>query len=142
MIDISITNDGPAILASDYWQSDLARAGKYLISPNDGVIRCLLPEAYHAVLPEIAACPYAIATRGQWQGQDGLEILWEDHTDSPHAWHMTAASCLLLPGDPAPGAWQIACWIERDGHPYRALQLPCKWRAVPTLPLLKPWCAS
>lgn len=136
---IQISNHGQLITSTDYWRSEYAAAGKLVVSPNAGAIRCLLPPALWPIVGELRSCEYAIASRGPWQGADALEILWEDHTDSPHAWHVTAESCLMLPGDPGESRWIITCWVERRGEPHKALERPCHWRRVKSLPWLKPW---
>lgn len=142
MAVIQITNHGPLITASDYWQSEYAAHGKMIVSPNAGVIRCLMPPAIYPVLGELRAAEYAIVSRGPWQGREGLEILWEDHSQEPHAWHLTEDSCLLMPGDPGESQWVVACWIERRGQPHKALERPAHWRRVPHLPWLRPWQTS
>ena len=136
-MQIKIENHGPLITASDYWASEAAAAGKMILSPNAGVIRCLLPPALHPVLGELRAAEYAICSIGPWQGRPGVEILWEDHSQNPHAWHLTDESCLMIPGDPGDQQWTIACWVERRGKPHRALERRCHWRRVDRLPCMK-----
>lgn len=133
---IQVTNHGPLITATDYWQSEYAEAGKMLVSPNAGTIRCLLPPNQYPVVGDLRSTEYAIVSRGPWQGRDAIEILWEDHTDSPHAWHLTSESCLMLPGDPGDDHWTITCWVERRGRPHKAIERPCHWRRVESLPSL------
>jgi hypothetical protein len=136
---IRIDNHGPLIVGTDYWDSEYAAEGTLLLSPNAGVIRCLLPPALYPVVGELRRAEYAIVSVGPWQGRPAVEILWEDHSDAPHAWHLTADSCLLVPGDPGEQEWVIACWISRRGQPHKALERPCHWRRVPTIPCLLPW---
>lgn len=151
---ILIDSHGPLITASDYWRSDAAKAGKILISPNAGVIRVLMPPARYDMLGDLRSASHAVVTVGWWsmtaarkfglestpirEGGEAVEILWEDGTDSPHAWHVTPESCLLVPGDPSPGQWSIACWIERRGEPHRALERPAFWRRG-KVPCLQPF---
>jgi hypothetical protein len=135
---IQIANHGPLITASDYWRSDYANNDKIIVSPNAGAIRCLLPPALLPVIGDLRSSEYAIVSRGPWQGREGLEILWEDHTQLPHVWHVTSDACLLMPGDPSPHRWIISCWIERRGKPHKAIERPCHWRLVPRLPWLRP----
>ena len=136
---IRIDNHGPLITATDYWESEYAREGKVIVSPNAGVIRCLIPPALAPVLGELRQAEYAIVSVGPWHGQPAVEILWEDHTESPHAWHLTAQSCLMLPGDPGESQWVITCWVSRRGVPHKALERPCHWRRVAKIPCLLPW---
>jgi len=135
---ISITNHGPLITATDYWGSGYAASGKMILSPNAGAIRCLMPPVMYAILGELRQCPYAIVTRGLWNGQEAIEILWEDHSDCPVVWHLTAESCLMLPGDPGADKWLISCWVQRRGMPHKAIERPCHWRRTDTLPYMHP----
>lgn len=138
---ITITNHGPLITDTDYWQSEYAAAGKLIISPNAGAIRCLLPPSLYPVIGDLRSCEYAICSVGDWSPQraaqfglslpirgQAVEILWEDHTDSPHAWHVSAESCILIPGDPSPHQWVVACWIDRRGVPHKSIERPCRWQ--------------
>ena len=139
MTALSVENHGPLITSSNYWASEYAAAGKVLISPNAGVIRCLLPPSLYGVIGELRACEYAIVSRGIWLGHEAIEILWEDHTETPIAWHLTADSCLTMPGDPGEQQWTVTCWVERRGKPHKAIERPCHWRRVKSLPHLRPW---
>lgn len=148
-----IDSHGPIITATDYWESDAAAAGRVILSPNAGVIRCLLPPSLYEVVGDLRSAKYAIVTVGPWSrqaargfglalpladGADCVEILWEDHTQSPHVWHLDGNSCLMVPGDPSPGAWAIALWVERRGRPHKALERPAHWRRG-AVPKMGPW---
>jgi hypothetical protein len=136
---IQIENHGPLITSTTYWESEYASEGKVIVSPNAGSIRCLLPPAMYPVIGELRQAEYAVVSVGPWRGMPAVEILWEDHTESPHAWHLTADSCLMIPGDPGPQQWTIACWVHKRGQPHKSLERPCHWRRVNKLPCLKPW---
>jgi hypothetical protein len=144
---IAVQNHGPLITSTNYWESELARAGKLFVSPNAGAIRVLLPPSVRPVLNELRAAEYAILSRGPWRDvqaevdfPEAVEILWEDHTDSPHAWHLTPGSFALLPAEPPPGQdWIISLWDNKKGKPHKALERRCYWRRVPRIPWLKPW---
>lgn len=135
---LTITNHGQLITETNYFDSAHARAEKVIVSPNAGAIRCLIPPALAPLIGELRQAEYAIVTLGPYHGEAGIEILWEDHSDTPHAWHMTAASCTMLPGDPGDSQWVISLWIEKKGKPHKALERKCYWRRAPTLPWLKP----
>ena len=132
---LEIANHGPIITATNYWASEYAANGKMIVSPNAGVIRCLVPPRLYPTLGELRAAEYAIVS----VDREGIEILWEDHTQDPHAWHLLANRCLLVPGDPSPSHWAIACWVERRGQPHKALERPCHWRRVAKLPCMERW---
>lgn len=119
-----IENHGPLILRTDYWSLPQAQAGKMIISPNAGAIRCLMPRQLWPVLGELRAATHAVFT----VRRASVEILWDDCSDAPHTWELSLNSCVPVPGDPSPGQWVISCWVERRGVPHRALEKPCLWR--------------
>lgn len=59
-----------------------------------------------------------IVTRGEYQGREGLEILFEDHSEAPLSITLTDSSCIgLLPGNPGCKPWNFAVWMWMDGCP-------------------------
>lgn len=151
---IQVTNHGPLITSTNYWDSELAAASKLYCSVNAGAIRVLLPPSAYGALADMRAAKECVLSRGPWpdaprpagdrsrlsETPEGIEILWDDGSDSPFALHLTAASFDLLPAEPAPGReWVCSTWVAKDGRPHRALDRICHWRHVPKLPWLKPW---
>ena len=63
---LTITNDGPRILTTNYWDTEHARGGKYYCSVNAGAIRILVPPQRAADIEEWNACRYVIVSRGPW----------------------------------------------------------------------------
>lgn len=139
----SFQNHGPLLVATNYWQSEHAHAGKLYCSVNAGAIRVLLPESQRPVINELRTAEYAILSRGPWPAEnrtEAVEILWEDKSDSPHCWHLSVESFDLLPAEPEPGRdWTISIWDEKKHRPHKCLERPCYWRRVPQIPWLKPW---
>lgn len=140
---IHVENHGAIIVATNFWTLDLAAAGKVFCSVNAGAIRVLLPRARWGDLNDMRASQYCVLSRGPWPEQhvaEGIEIMWEDGSDSPYALHLTADSFDLLPGKPNVGReWLTTVWTEKDGRPHKALERICHWRRAPKLPWLKPW---
>lgn len=140
---LTISNQGPDILASNYWGSELDQAGKFYFSCNAGAIRMLVPQAETRALAEWRTAEYLILSRGPWPKlgvHDAIELLFEDHSDAPYAMHFTAASFDFLPGPPEPGQqWTFAAWLWGNGAPYKALELPIRWRKVERIPWRKRW---
>ena len=140
---IVVSNHGPLITSSNYWDSELARAGKLFVSVNGGAIRVLLPPARYGDLGNMRAGKYCILSRGPWPEQhvrEAIEIMWDDRSDSPFALHLTPASFDLLPAEPEPGReWICSTWVARDGTPHKSLERICHWRRAPRLPWMKPW---
>jgi hypothetical protein len=50
---LTFENDGPLLVASNYWQSEIAAAGKLYVSINAGCFRLLVPQSQHAVISDI-----------------------------------------------------------------------------------------
>lgn len=140
---IQITNHGPLILSTNYWESDLARGGKVFLSVNAGAIRILLPPARYADLADMRTGKYCILSRGPWPAQrksEAIEIMWEDELDSPYALHLTPESFDLLPAEPELGReWIVSVWMAKDGRPHKSMERLCHWRRVERIPWLKPW---
>lgn len=144
---LTLVNHGPLLVECSYWGSDHDLAGKLLVSCNAGAIRCLLPRSLWSLVPDLRKSRHAVLSRGPWPDEgldEAAEILWEDGTDAPHAWHLSPDSFVSgLPAEPKPGQeWTISAWIERDGRPHRAIERRCFWRRVERIPCLRPWEAS
>ena len=140
---ITIHNHGPLILSTNYWDSELTQAGKLWVSINAGAIRVLLPPQLYGMLSDMRTAKECILSRGPWLEQDapdGVEILWDDGSDSPFALHLTPASFDMLPAEPAKGReWICSTWTSKDGKPHKSLERICHWRRVPKIPCLLPW---
>ena len=142
-MQIHVTNDGPLIIATNYWDSELPRAGKIFVSVNAGAIRVLLPPARYGDLADMRAAQYCVLSRGPWPEAncpEGVEIMWEDGSYSPYALHLTPESFDMLPPQPAGGQeWVLSVWTAQDGRSHRAFERPCYWRRVERIPSLAPW---
>jgi len=137
---IEVTNHGPLITATNFWESPLAERGLLFCSVNAGAIRVLLPRSRYADLNDMRTAEYCVLSRGPWAGKDGIEIMWEDHSDSPYVLQLTPESFDLLPGEPESGReWVLSVWSNKDGRPHKAMDRICHWRRVAKIPWLKPW---
>ena len=99
-----VENHGPLIVATNYWESDLARTGKLYCSVNAGAIRLLIPPQYQPALNAMRGAEYVILSRAPWPavGAEGIELLFEDRSDEPYCLHLTPASFDLLPASRRP----------------------------------------
>jgi hypothetical protein len=140
---LQITNHGPLITSTDYWDSELAHAGKLFCSVNAGAIRVLLPPALYGTLEEMRTGKSCVLSRGPWPAErrkDAIEIMWDDGSDSPFALHLTPESFDLLPGEPEAGReWVCSVYTAKDGKPHKALERLCHWRRVDKIPSMEPW---
>jgi hypothetical protein len=140
---IQIHNHGPLILATNYWQTELAAAGKFYASVNAGAIRLLVPVAQRAAIEDMRAARYVVLSRGPWPAMgliEAVELLFEDGTEEPYALHLSPESFDLLPAEPPAGQeWLLTVWDDKKGRPHKAIERPCHWRRVPRIPWLRPW---
>jgi hypothetical protein len=140
---IEIQNHGPLILATNYWESELAQAGKFYCSVNAGSIRLLVPPSQRASIEDMRASQYVVLSRGPWPAQglpEAVELLFEDGSDSPFALHLAPESFDLLPAEPPAGrGWVLSVWDSKKGKPHKAVERICHWRRAPRIPWLRPW---
>lgn len=136
---ITIQNAGQRILSTDYWDSEHAGQGLFYLSWNAGAGRLLVPDSQKPMLPEMRSGKYVIVSRGPWPdqgGREGIELLFEDGSDSPFCLHLVAEQCdRLIPDADQGGGFVIAAWT-RGGE---KLRLPGKYRRVDQIPCLAPW---
>jgi hypothetical protein len=153
---ITIHNRGPLIVATNYWESELAKAGKIFCSVNAGAIRVLLPPlGYRHVEDMRGEC---VLSRGPWPELDlpeAVEILWDDGSPDPFVLHLSPESFDVLPAQPEPDReWVISVWVyhgellnevEFQGslRPHngfgKVLEQVCHWRRVEKIPCMLPW---
>lgn len=135
----TIQNRGQAILSTNYWYSEHAKAGLYYLSWNAGAGRVLVPDSQKASLREMKGAHEVIVSRGSWVDQgnrDALELLWEDGSEAPFCLHLVAEQCdRLIPEEQQGGGFFITVWT-RGGAKGR---WPGRYRTVPEIPYLKPW---
>lgn len=140
---IQVSNHGPLITSTNYWNSDLATAGKVFCSVNAGAIRVLMPRSRWGDLNDMRASKYCVLSRGPWPSErksEAVEIMWEDNSDAPYALHLTPESFDLLPAEPEAGReWICSVWTEKDGRPHKSLERICHWRRVDKIPCMRAW---
>src|ERR1700722_8109784 len=140
---IQISNHGPLIISTNYWESELARNGKLFVSTNAGAIRVLLPPQFYEEINDMRSASECVLSRGPWPegGQpEAIEIMWDDGSDTPYALYLTPESFDMLPATPEPGReWTCTVWTAKDGKPHKSLERRCHWRRVEHIPSLAPW---
>lgn len=136
---LTFGNKGQALIQTNYWDSDHAKAGCCFLSWNAGAARLLLPDALKPALRGMRQARYVIISRGLWAeqgGREALELLFEDKSDSPFCLHIVAEQTdRLLPEVDQGGGFPVTVWT-RGGE---KLRLPGKYRIVPTIPCLEEW---
>ena len=140
MTTIIVENNGQQITSSNYWGSDLDRAGTLYVSPNAGAIRLLLPRGWEDALNDMRTASHVIVSRGPMQSIDCTELLFDDGTQEPYAIQLDCRQWQHLPtAADATQEWTFTAWTSpRRGKPHCSLTRRCHYRIVPYLPWLKP----
>lgn len=119
---IRIENDGPDIRATNYWQTEHARAGLCYLSGNAGTWRLLLPDASAAMLDEMRT-GQRVTIEPSIQQPASWDVVFEDGTDSPFS---VAIDRRQIDRAMAPaGSCRLTVWMPTG----LALDLPCEVRA-------------
>jgi len=141
---ITIENDGQDITGTNYWETEHAGRGLVYVSINAGCFRLLIPDARVSEIGEMRTAREVIVSRGPWPKMgrhDAVELMFEDDSDEPYALHLSTESFdrLPLPADrDRPGQeprWKLSVWTTSG----KALELPCRYRVVKSIPCMKPW---
>ena len=134
-----IGNKNQAIIQTDYWDSELARAGLVFLSWNAGAGRLMIPDPMKGMLREIRKAREVIVSRGPWHeqgGREALELMWEDDSDAPYCVHVGIEQTdRLLPDTDQGGGFVITAWT-RGGLKGR---WPGRYRKVDRIPCAKAW---
>lgn len=141
-----ITNDGPLITRTNFWQTPLARAGKFYCSTNAGAFRLLVPAQHLSAVREMRGALEVVVSRGPLtvEGQtvsDALELLFDDGSEDPWSLHLSAGQVDRMPLDTDTAQeWTCTVWTHLVGE--RCRQVVTKaghYRRVRRLPDLRPW---
>lgn len=131
-------NQGQKIVDTNFWDSDMARAGYAFVSWNAGAARLLLPDALAPAVREMKSAKYVIVSRGRWTEagrDDALELLFEDQSQNPYCLHLSKEQTDRLIPEEDQGSLWVVVWTRRG----QQLRLPGKYRRVASLPCLEPW---
>lgn len=139
---LTIENHGPYIRATNYWQTEAARRGRFLLSLNAGAFRLLIPPAARDCIPDLRTAKEVVLSRGPWPAEalpDAFEILFDDYSDDPYAIWLAPHALDRLPPDADIGRpFTFSAWEDRRGRPHRILDRPAHYRRSPRLPDLRP----
>ena len=76
---IVIENDGPELVSTSYWESELAANGFVYLTINAGCFRLIAPAIAGLSLAKAQGAECVLVTRGAWPAKgrpDGLELLF------------------------------------------------------------------
>jgi hypothetical protein len=113
---LTFVNDGPLLVASDYWQSEIAAAGKLYVSINADCFRLLVPQSQHTVIsdmrPKAKHIVVSLLPRDKWVYREYcLEWMVEDGSDTPWACHLSPGAVNRAPNHEDVGKkWLGSVW--------------------------------
>ena len=134
-----LSNNGPEISETNYWDSQCAKEGRHFLSWNAGVARVLVPDSRMNDLPDMAAAKEVIISEGPWRergSQMGWELLFDDRSNSSFCLHLSQDQTDTLCAPIEHGAaFKIAIWSRKG----RQLQFGARLRRVEAIPCLQRW---
>jgi len=134
---INIENDGPDIRVTNYWDTEIGNK-HYAYAMNAGCMRVLIPACSEHFIPEMVTCDYAIVSTiaNPKLGKLGIEILFEDHSQSPFCLHLAPGAGIgLYPmASIKPIERSLSLWVK---GPKKVGTMKAYFRKVPRLPYLK-----
>lgn len=136
MTTLHVANDGPRIIATNYFDLDHARAGYVHLSPNAGALRLLVPPTLRKSLKDMRAASEVVISIGPNPAKGGrveVEIMFDDESDSPFCLWIGTEQCSPMPmaGD----KWTFATW---GPGPAMLFERPAMVRKVARVPWTKP----
>jgi hypothetical protein len=137
---ITIENNGPEIVSSNYWTSEYSAKGYVYLSINASAFRLLIPD--NMKIDGTLLAKEVIVSRGTWPDQgraDALELLFEDYSDSPFCLHIGTEQVDRMPADTDRNkSFIFSVWTFAG----KILEVPARYRIVKKIPYLKPWKVS
>ncbi len=133
---LHISNEDQKVVKTNFWDTQKAKEGYFYLSWNAGAARLLIPDNQQVVIKEMKTAKEVIISRGILQGEDALELLFEDNTDCPFSIHITTSlTDRLLPETDQGEGFEVVLWTRSgiEGS------FKGKYRVVDSLPCLNPW---
>jgi hypothetical protein len=142
-MQLIIENNRQEIIKTNFWETDMAKKGGLFLSSNAGAFRLLVPFQHFREVAEFKSAKDVILTRGFWpeSGGEGMEILFDDESDSPYSIHLSHAQLDRWPSKSDIGKeFTFTVWIfKTPAHtPFCAYKSKCLFRITKKLPYLKP----
>jgi hypothetical protein len=131
-------NNGPELVYTNFWDSEI-NSKFCAFSVNAGCLRLLVPNCSKSSIPDMIACEYVVASiLSKIRPMTiSIELLFEDHSQTPFSIHMIPEACLsLFPlAENSKVPRKMTIWTEGLN---KVAELPIYSRTVPKLPWLKP----
>jgi hypothetical protein len=142
MSALLITNHGPLITSSTYWDGEYAAKGFLYLSTNAGAYRLLVPLSQRQIISDMRpGAKYVVVSflpPAKWQPkQYCCEWLVEDGTAEPWSCHLSPGQVDRAPIPEDVGReWLATVWDCKNGRPHKCLERPAYCQIVPSLPWL------
>jgi hypothetical protein len=141
---ITVINDGPLIRETNYFDTEHALAGSFYLSWNAGKCRLLMPDnTLLTSLSEMLTGKYVVISVGPWNSpkgiKAGIELMFEDNSDSPMSIHMTTEQSDRNLPDSDQGSGFTVDAVGRKGV---LATWPGHFRKVKSLPWMKSWVSK
>ena len=136
-----IGNDGENIAKSNYWGSEIERAGKFFLSLNSGAYRLLWPRCRKGYIREMKTAKEVVISLTPQSTEAGgmVEILFDDHTPSPFVLYTSTLGVDRLATPAGILQLKFSLWsADFAGKPVCKFRRPCFIRVVSGLPCLQP----
>lgn len=138
---VTIENHGPLIAKTNFWSTVWDEEGYYLLSPNAGVLRILVPSVRSVDIAEMRTAKEIVVRMGhdQREKRHMTEILFDDRTPGPFVLYISDEQWQHMPAEgDFPRPIEVTVWEGRRGEPHKVLGRP-GWLDRSELPCLKPW---
>jgi hypothetical protein len=132
-----VANDGQTLVDTNYWESEFNTMGAFYLTVNAGAARLLMPTSQVATLADMQTGQQAIITYGQWDGKEGVEVLFDDDSDTPFFMILSLAQCDRRITATAE-AFPLIVYSAR----VEVWRCTAHVRVRPNLPCLEPWTAE
>ena len=117
---LTISNNGPEILETNYWQTELAEKGYFYLSWNAGAARLLVPIKQYLSLEEMRTGKFVTIEKVVEQATPALRIIFDDKSEYPYSILLDARQCdREISGTPGK-KFNFSIWTK-DG---KQLELP------------------
>jgi hypothetical protein len=140
---LKFENDGPLIVASNYWESEIATAGKLYLTMNAGCFRLLVPQIQRAAISDMRPGAKHIVVSmlpvEKWRDREYcVEWMVEDGSDTPWSCHLSPGQVDRAPNNEDVGKeWRGSVWDTKKGRPHKCMERPAYFQVVPELPWLR-----
>ena len=136
---ILITNDGPSIATSNYWDSEMAQTGILAVSYHAGSLRVLVPEVLAGQIPDMIKGgkeAWFILIK-DYAGEDGeivFQYVVQDGSDEPWSFcggmHSILGALAVTKGTKL----SSSIWTRSDGQIIKCWEAPAKLAEAEELP--------